>query len=163
MEKRGLKSIAGYVKWCQIWLALLTSCWLQEKRLQLAPDSEKHEALRPVWITNHYMSCSVWPLSKQWSELARSVTQLPKGEPAVRADLYGPGFTSQGLIGEQPRKGDFALELVSPGTELWTQMMQCIVYWRSLTISLWRERVARMSSFISWCHSLEPVTSSWVW
>lgn len=32
-----------------------------------------------------------------------------------------------------------------------------------LTMSLLREGAARMSSFISWCHCLEPVTSSWVW
>lgn len=165
VEKSGPMSIPGYVKWCQIWLAILTSCWFQEKScswcLTLKNMKLWHQA--ELLITTCLVQPNHFPKAIKWiGQVSDSASEGVASSPSWSAH---PCFHFPKSDPELPPKGDFPFGVclsrdwkTDPNDEVYSLLEK-----GHLTMSLWRERVARMSSFISWCHSLEPVTSSWVW
>lgn len=76
-----------------------------------------------------------------------------------------PGFQLLRLDSALPRQGYLPLDLVPLWTERQTETMKCVSPgwgWGVPYQECLKGRIAKMSSFTSWCPGLEAVTSSWV-
>lgn len=163
VEKWGLKSISGYVKGCQIWPALLASCWLQGKGCswRLTVKTMKLWDQSELLITTCLVQSNCFPSDE---------TNRPGPWLSFQAGNYSPCWSH--VLAFVPKVWSSTVPAGWSLPWIWTVQGQKD---RQRWWSVWstgegpphheslRERVAKMSSFISWCHSLEPVTSSWVW
>lgn len=164
VEKEGLKSILGYVKGCQIWPALLASCWLQGKGCswRLTVKTMKLWGQTELLITpcpahsNHFPSDSTnWP--GLWLSFRGGATASSPHWLHTRA------FNFLGLIQHRPRR----LSPLGPCPSLDRKADiddEVCVYWAGggvgwgdeghLTMRVWGKALQK-------CHLLAVAVTTW--